>query len=1264
VFGRVVKNFRSPFSWGRSRVEALATAFLLAVSAAAILWFFGIFVAARREAEVESWRRELSLRADLRRGLLERRLQESGEELDFVATFPSIRDILVSGRSSKTAEAEARLARLLSDFRSINRLRSVSVVDLSGRVLVAVGGPCGSGALALSRDVLRDGASRYAVVHEPDGATALASAVPVRGASPGNPERPLLGTVLSTGDAATYLFDLLGRPVDAPSSEALLVAADGDDVVFLSPLLFRPEPPLSFRLPRSAGATAAQAALAGQNGFQRTTDYRRVPVFAAVRRLSNVPWGLVVKIDESEALAAFRKDVLQRGLTWGALLLAICAAAVGLWRSLVDANEIRVARSEQGFRNLFEGAADAVFVIGRDGRVRDANRAAEECYGRSREDLIGLPAADLRPPEQRALAREHFREAESGDRLVFESEHVRADGSRFAAEVSTRLVDLPGDAVHIAIVRDISARKAAERHTQDLNRLLRTVAAANELLVRETDESRLFAEICEILVLTGGYVLAWIGRADRETMRVVPLASAGRTHYLRQVEVRWDDSPQGRGPVGTAIREARATIVTDAGADARVGPWRAPLLEHGLQSIAALPIRCRKGPARVLCVYAPSRAFVDRDEVALLEELAGNLSFALEAMDSRDALRRSEAALRNLWRAVEQSPASVVITDLEGRIEYVNPQFTRATGYTAAEVLGQNPRLLKSGRTSPRVYRDLWETITAGGVWQGELCNRRKDGTLFWENATISPVRDERGATTSYVAVKEDVTARRRAAEDLAKSEAYFRSIIENSRDVIAVLDSSGVGRYASPSVESTFGFKPEEIVGRSILEFLHPEDQARAAERLQSVVLASGGTQNLEVRFRHRDGSWRTISVLGSRLPSEAGVSGVVINAWDITDRLQLEAQLVQAQKMEAVGRLAGGVAHDFNNLLTVIHGYGELLQSALVDDAEQRESVDEIVRAAERATALTRQLLAFGRKQVLETRVLDVGSVLAETEKLVRRLIGEDVEVHVSRPLTLGRVKADPGQIEQVVLNLVVNARDAMTGGGRLTIALADVDLDAPLAAAHDRVPPGRYVLLSIADSGAGIDAETLPHIFEPFFTTKEKGKGTGLGLATVYGIVRQSGGFVAVETHPGAGTTFRIYLPRCDERSAPAAHPASPSPRGTETVLLVEDEPAVRSLAKAILERRGYDVLEAGTGAGALELLARESRHIHVLLTDLVMPGMDGRELAARVSELRPSARVVFMSGYPADIATDFASAFIAKPFSESSLAATIREVLDSP
>jgi signal transduction histidine kinase/ActR/RegA family two-component response regulator len=417
------------------------------------------------------------------------------------------------------------------------------------------------------------------------------------------------------------------------------------------------------------------------------------------------------------------------------------------------------------------------------------------------------------------------------------------------------------------------------------------------------------------------------------------------------------------------------------------------------------------------------------------------------------------------------------------------------------------------------------------------------------------------------------------------------------------------------------------------------------------------------------KDGSTFWVSLNAQYVRAEDGrVTGTEGVVRDISDRRRLEAQLHQAQKMEAVGRLAGGIAHDFNNLLTVIQGYAEMLAESLKGDVEKDESVGEIMKAAQRAAALTRQLLAFSRQQVLEMQVLDLGAVVAETEKMLHRLIGEDVVVTVVRHPDLDRVKADPGQVTQVLLNLAVNARDAMPEGGRLTIEVSNLLLEAPLEGAPEPIPPGKYVSISVADTGCGMDAETLGHIFEPFFTTKERGKGTGLGLATVYGIVRQSGGYVAVRSAPGAGTTLRTYWPQCDEPVKAVPGTSIHSLRGTETVLVVEDDPSVRSIAQVVLRKHGYTVLVAGNGHEALELLSRAPRPVQVLLADVVMPEMNGRDLASRISATHPSVKTVLMSGYAAEVLTRLEEAgvdgFLPKPFSERTLAAKIREVLDAP
>ncbi|HWS15862.1 MAG TPA: PAS domain S-box protein [Candidatus Methylomirabilis sp.] len=507
--------------------------------------------------------------------------------------------------------------------------------------------------------------------------------------------------------------------------------------------------------------------------------------------------------------------------------------------------------------------------------------------------------------------------------------------------------------------------------------------------------------------------------------------------------------------------------------------------------------------------------------------------------------KAAEESRARLTMAVEQAGESIIVTDTSGAIQYVNPAFERITGYGRMEVVGRNPGFLKSGRQDAAFYKDLWETIGRGEVWRGTFINTRKDGTLYEEDAVISPVRDPSGQVVNYVGVKRDVTDVRR------------------------------------------------------------------------------------------------------------------------------MEEQLRQSQKMEAVGRLAGGVAHDFNNLLTAISGYSDLLLHRLPAYSTLRRDVEEIRRAGDRAAGLTRQLLAFSRRQVLQPKVLDLNTVVTTMEQMLRRLIGEDIELSTDLSPSLGPVKADPGQIEQVIVNLAVNARDAMPGGGRITIGTVDVDLSPSYASAQPGVRPGPHVLLSVSDTGRGMSDEAQAHLFEPFFTTKERGKGTGLGLATVYGIVQQSGGHIRVTSTAGSGTTFLIYLPRIAfrEDDVPGTdRPFLPHPSpGTETVLLAEDEEVVRRLTREILTENGYRVLDAGNGREALLISEAHRGEIHLLLTDVVMPKLGGRELAERIRPLRPGLRILYMSGYTDDAilrhgVLEAEVPFLQKPFTPEGLARKVREVLD--
>ena len=504
----------------------------------------------------------------------------------------------------------------------------------------------------------------------------------------------------------------------------------------------------------------------------------------------------------------------------------------------------------------------------------------------------------------------------------------------------------------------------------------------------------------------------------------------------------------------------------------------------------------------------------------------------------------------------------------------------------------------------------------------------------------------------------------------LLEREELFQLISENAADMIAVVDGNGDRLYNSPSYARVLGYTAEDLRKTSPLEQIHPDDLPMVLDAAKEAKGSAVG-RRIEYRMRRKDGEWVVLESTASPIRNAAGnVEKLVIVNRDISERRHLELQLRQSQKMDAIGRLSGGVAHDFNNLLGVIIGYSEVLQDQIKEGDRLRVCVDQILQAGKRAASLTRQLLAFSRQQVLEPKVLLLNGVVGDMEKMLRRLIGEDVQLTTKLDAKLGKVRADQGQIEQVIMNLAVNARDAMPEGGDISIETANTEMDEAFVKRYPYpVQTGPYILLTVSDTGTGMDDVTKQRIFEPFFTTKEKGKGTGLGLSMVYGVVKQSNGYIDVFSTVGQGTTFKIYLPRIDQE--PEEHTTktalSKAFRGNETILLVEDEKNLCVLTRNLLEHYGYAVLEAESGAQALAVSRQNAGAIHLLLTDIVMPGIGGRALAQTLSRERPGIRVVYMSGYTGQTVggqtiLSPGAHFLQKPFTREDLARKIREALE--
>lgn len=510
---------------------------------------------------------------------------------------------------------------------------------------------------------------------------------------------------------------------------------------------------------------------------------------------------------------------------------------------------------------------------------------------------------------------------------------------------------------------------------------------------------------------------------------------------------------------------------------------------------------------------------------------------------------------------------------------------------------------------------------------------------------------------------------RRHVVEALRASEERFRNLFENAQDLISILDAEGTVRFQSPSSQRVLGYTPEELTGQNIFRFVHADEVTTAKAAFDQLLQPHHRPARLELRFRHSDGSWRRLESVGKRL-GEQDPPMVVVNSRDVTERHRLEEQLRQSQKMEAIGQLAAGVSHDFNNILTVIQGNASLLLEGEAGTGASAEAARQIIEAAERAAGLTRQLLLFSRKQVMQSAPLDLNEAVGNMTKMLQRILGEDITLQSRYAPGLPRVQADSGMIEQVLLNLAVNARDAMPSGGRLTIATSSEILDEDAVRDHPDASPGRWICLSLSDTGCGIAPENLSRIFEPFFTTKEIGKGTGLGLATVYGIVRQHRGWIEVASEMGKGTVFSIYLPVPDR--SPAERPASVGsldlPRGNELILVVEDEPSVRLLASHLLQRCGYSVLLAASGVHALAVWEAHKEQIQLLFTDMIMPdAMTGRELADALQREKPDLKVMFTSGYSAEVAGKEPVLvegvnFLQKPYPPLRLAQAVRRCLD--
>lgn len=892
------------------------------------------------------------------------------------------------------------------------------------------------------------------------------------------------------------------------------------------------------------------------------------------------------------------------------------------------AAEAAQGRSEARFRGVIENSSEVVALAAEDGALLYVSPSSLRVLGHDPASLVGSALAELVLEQDRSLLLDALAQLrrQPAERITLELRCTAGDGSMrwVEAAFSNQLASEAVSAI-VGNLRDISDRKRAERDLGDQHAFMAEAQA-----------------IAQMGIWAAPFDVDAPAFWSDETYRVLGVRDtrpATARLFLDRVH------PEDRARLGQALE----------------GAWQTGTV-YELEHRIVWP----SGEVRWVYQRASVQDYGEGDERRLV-------GFIQDITARRSSLEQVRLAEEKYRRIVETTSEGVWTIDAESKTTFVNARMAEMLGYTRSEMLGESVLAFIDEATAAQMELKLAHR-RQGLAENHESAYRRKDGSVLWALVKTNPMFGSDGAYEGAIALFTDISERWRS--EAARNQ--LAALVESSQDAIKGTDLKGVITSWNRGAEQLYGYTAEEAIGRTV-DFLLPLDRLDEEQQMLNCIVQGEAVPPRETVRRRKDGSLVEVSLVASAIRDAKGNTvGASRIARDLTERRKAEAllrrteeQLRQSHKMEAVGSLAGGVAHDFNNLLSVILNFSEFALDTLAPDSSARADIEQVMIAAQKAGSLTRQLLTFSRQQILAPQVVAVEQRVSGLQIMLARLLGEHIQLRMAAAPGLGRVYGDPGQIDQVIINLCLNARDAMPDGGVLAVETSNVRLGADYVAEHPEVRAGDYVLLSVSDAGTGIDPAIVERIFEPFFSTKEQGRGTGLGLSTVFGIVKQSGGHITVITELGQGTTFNVYLPQSDRPVEPLAPPsrAPSSLVGTETILVVEDDAALRAAVRSALRRHGYKVLEAQNGVEALSVCEQTDTAIDLLLTDVVMPRMGGRELVAQLPANRADLKVLYMSGYAENTVVthgmlDAGIAYLSKPITPGALSRKVREVLDAP